>query len=126
MSLVIILIFLEIFEMWWQKSDTMEGLLLNAYSYYNKSIFLYFIMHPSFYFTLFVILYTDIFNWWLLTILIFKTIDIFFKITLMRGLFEGKGDINMEIRGVLKEPISQMLFLTGLGIYPFLMFYGLS
>ena len=87
---------------------------------------MFFAMHPAFYFTLFVILYTQIFNGWFLAILVFKTIDIFFKITLMRGLFEDSQDIGMEIKAILKEPLSPILFLTGLGVYPFLLFYGLS
>jgi hypothetical protein len=126
MSLVIILICLEIFELWWQRADTLEGVLANTYYYYNKNIFLYFLMHPAFYFTLFVILYTEIFNLWLMAILVFKTMDIFFKITLMRGLFEDSIDINSDIRAILKEPLSPILFLTGLGVYPFLLFYGLG
>ncbi len=126
MSLVIILIFLEIFEIWWQRADTLEEVLAKTYYYYNRSIFLYFLMHPAFYFTLFVILYTEIFNLWFMAMLVFKTMDIFFKITLMRGLFENSVDINRDIRAVLKEPLSPTLFLTGLGVYPFLLFYGLG
>ena len=125
MSLVMILVILEIFEALWQRAKSMEGVLSHVYHYYHKSIFIYFLMHPAFYFTFFVILYTETLNGWFLAILVFKTLDIFFKITLMRGLFED-GDINMEIRAILKEPLSPILFLTGLGVYPFLLFYGLS
>jgi len=126
MTLILILIFLEMFEVWWQKATTMEGVLENAYHYYGKSIFFYFFMHPAYYFILFIILYTQILNWWFIAILLLKTLDLFFKITLMRGLFEDSGDVNEEIRAILKEPLSPTLFLTGLGVYPFLLFYGLS
>ena len=124
LTIILILIILEIFEAWWQHSSTMEDVLYNSYQYYKKSIFLLFIMHPAFYFTLFVILYTQTLNWWLIAILMLKTIDVFFKITLIKGLFED-GDINQPIRDILKEPLNPIMFLTGLGIYPFLMFYGL-
>ena len=124
LTIILILILFEMFEAWWQRSDTLEGVLSNAYEYYNKSIFYFFIMHPAFYFTLFVILYTQTLNLWMVSILFFKTIDLFFKITLMRGVFEN-GNINSDIVSVLKKPISPWLFLTGLGMYPFLMFYGL-
>ena len=126
MILVLVLILLEIFEVWWQRADTLEEVLYNGYYYYRKSIFIYFIMHPAFSFTLFVILYTEIFNWYFIAILLFKTMDMFFKLTLMRGIFEDRGDINMEIRAMMKEPLNYMLLLTGLGIYPFLLLYGLQ
>jgi len=123
-NVILILVLLEIFEAWWQHSQNMEGVLYNGYQYYKKSIFLFFIVHPAFYFTFFVILYTQILNGWLIAILALKTVDLFFKITLMRGVFED-GDIAPNIRDILKEPLSPIMFLTGLGIYPFLMFYGL-
>jgi len=125
MILLLILIFLEMFEAWWQKAHTMEAVLEKAYLYYGQSIFFFFLMHPAFYYIFFVILYTDTINWWFIAILFFKTIDLFFKITLMRGLYEEK-DINTDILTILKEPLSPWLFLTGLGLYPFLLFYGLT
>jgi len=124
LTIILILILLEIFEAWWQHSTNMEGVLSNGYQYYKKSIFLLFLMHPAFYFTIFVILYTQIINLWLISILTLKIIDLFFKITLIKGLFEG-GDISPNIRKILKEPLSPIIFLTSLGISPFLMFYGL-
>ena len=123
-TILLISILLEMFEAWWQKASTMEGVLENAYAYYHQSIFYFFLMHPAFYFALFVILYTEVFNWWMVAILVFKTVDLFFKITLMRGLFE-EGSIDRNIKAILKEPLSPWLFLTGLGLYPFLLFYGL-
>ncbi|SFV63828.1 hypothetical protein MNB_SV-9-1359 [hydrothermal vent metagenome] len=82
-------------------------------------------MHPAFYFTLFTILYTNILNGWMIAILMFKTVDLFFKINIMKALFEDD-NLNNDIRAVLKEPLSPIIFLTGLGLYPFLMFYGIN
>jgi len=124
-SIILISVLLEIFEAWWQHSPNIQEVLFKAYRYYNKSIFLFFLMHPSFYFTLFVVIYTNVLNSWILAILVFKTLDLFFKINIMKDLFET-GNLNEGVRTILKEPISPMIFLTGLGIYPFLMFYGLS
>lgn len=124
-TIILVLVLLEMFEAWWQYSSNMELVLLKAYEYYRKSIFLFFLMHPAFYFTLFIILSTEILNGWILAILVFKTLDLFFKINIMKGLFEYE-NLNNEIRVVLKEPLSPIIFLTGLGLYPFLMFYGLS
>jgi len=124
-TIILILILLEIFEAWWQYSLNMELVLFKAYKYYRKSIFLFFLMHPAFYFTLFIILYTNILNGWMIAILMFKTVDLFFKINIMKALFEDD-NLNNDIRAVLKEPLSPIIFLTGLGLYPFLMFYGIN
>jgi len=124
-TIILILILLEIFEAWWQYSLNMELVLFKAYKYYRKSIFLFFLMHPAFYFTLFTILYTNILNGWMIAILMFKTVDLFFKINIMKALFEDD-NLNNDIRAVLKEPLSPIIFLTGLGLYPFLMFYGIN
>jgi len=124
-TIILILILLEIFEAWWQYSLNMELVLFKAYKYYRKSIFLFFLMHPAFYFTLFIILYTNILNGWMIAILMFKTVDLFFKINIMKALFEDD-NLNNDIRAVLKEPLNPIIFLTGLGLYPFLMFYGIN
>jgi len=122
--LILILIVLELFEAYWQRSDTMTGLLANGYYYYQKSIFLLFLMHPSFYFILFVLLYTDTLNGWIVAILLFKSIDIFLKIALMRSLFVYD-DLTQEIRDIIGEPLSPWLFSMGLGVYPIMLYYAL-
>ncbi|SFV50837.1 hypothetical protein MNB_SV-6-1580 [hydrothermal vent metagenome] len=123
--LVLILIALELFEAYWQYSDTMAGLLANGYYYYQKSIFLLFLMHPSLYFVLFLVFFTDTLNGWIVAILLFKSIDLFLKISLMRSLFVY-GDLPQEIRDIIEEPLSPWLFTMGLGIYPPLLYYALG
>ena len=122
--IILILIILEIFEIWWQKAPTIEKVISQTYLYYQKSIFVLFLTHPSFYFVVFIIIYTKILNIWMIAILFIKIIDIFFKLTLIKGLYQD-GDIDEKIRIVIKQPLNQWLFLTGLGLYPFLLFYGL-
>lgn len=124
MLLILILIVLELFEAWWQRAETMVGVLANGYHYYQKSIFLFFLMHPSFYYVLFVILFTQTLNGWMVTILLLKVMDIFFKITLMQNLFV-KNKVDEMMGSILQEPLSPWIFLTGVGLYPFLLFYAL-
>ena len=124
MLLILILIVLELFEAWWQRAETMVGVLANGYHYYQKSIFLFFLMHPSFYYVLFVILFTQTLNGWMVTILLLKVVDIFFKITLMQNLFV-KNKVDEMMGSILQEPLSPWIFLTGVGLYPFLLFYAL-
>ena len=125
MPLILILIILELFEAWWQRSDTMVGVLALGYHYYQKSIFLFFLMHPSFYYALFVILITQVLNGWMVTILLLKSVDLFFKITMMQNIFV-KGEVDEILGSFLEEPLSPWIFLTGVSLYPFLLFYALT
>jgi len=124
-ALILILIILELFEAWWQRSDTMMGVLAEGYRYYQKSIFLFFLMHPSFYYILFVILFTQVLNGWMVTILLFKSVDLFFKITMMQNIFV-QDEVDEVMGSILYEPLSPWLFLTGVSLYPFLLFYALT
>ena len=122
---ILILIILELFESWWQRSDTMVGVLAKGYHYYQKSIFLFLLMHPSFYFIVFVILTTHILNGWMVTILLLKSVDILFKITMMQNIFV-KDQVDEVLGSFLEEPLSPWIFLTGVSLYPFLLFYALT
>jgi len=60
---VLLLGALELFEAWWQRSETLFGVLERGFGYYQKSIFLFFLMHPAFYFIFFVVLATGKAQW---------------------------------------------------------------
>ena len=123
--LILILIILELFEAWWQRAETMIDVLALGYHYYQKSIFLFFLMHPSFYYILFVILFTQVLNGWMVTILLFKSVDLFFKLTMMKNIFV-QDEVDEMMGAVLYEPLSPWIFLTGVSLYPFLLFYALT
>lgn len=87
--LLIIFVFFELFESKWQKSDSLYGLILNNYYIYKKSIFLYFIFHISFIYTIFLSFYFSNFNFWMSSILVVKFLDISFKLSMMKKLQNG-------------------------------------
>lgn len=91
--LLFIFILLELFETTWQKSNTLHELLQNNFFIFKKNIFLYFIFHPSFFYTIFLSFYFNNFGFLMSSILILKFFDISFKLTLMKNLLNGK-DIN--------------------------------
>jgi hypothetical protein len=122
---VVIMMICELFEAWWQRADTIEGLLANGYRFYRQSIFVFFLMHPSFYFVLFVILATGIFNGWMMTVLVLKVTDLFLKITMMQKLFV-RMEADDAIGPFLQEPMSPWLLLTGVSLYPILLMYALA
>ena len=91
--LLFIFVLLELFETTWQKSNTLHELLQNNFFIFKKNIFLYFIFHPSFFYTIFLSFYFNNFGFLMSSILILKFFDISFKLTLMKNLLNGK-DIN--------------------------------
>jgi len=88
-SLFFIFIAIELFESNWQKSDTLHGLINNNFLIYQKNIFLYFILHASFFYTLFLCIYLNNFGFWMSSIVIIKFIDMAFKLNMLQKISQG-------------------------------------
>jgi hypothetical protein len=119
-----LLLFLELFEAFMQRSGTLYGVMENLYRWYRKSIFLFFLMHPAFYFTLFVVIATDILNIYMIAILTLKIFDLFYKLELIKKIFL-KQDVPQDLAAMLEWPIPSWFFLRGVLLYPPLLYYGL-
>lgn len=113
--LFLIFIALEFFESKWQKSDTLYGLLNNNFLVFQKNIFLYFILHLTFFYTIFVSFYLNNFSFWMSSILIIKFLDISFKLTLMQKLSKG---MNIEEIIPLNINMTPIFRYMNLIIYP--------
>lgn len=124
LSLLLIFIAVELFESNWQKSDSMYGLISNNFAMYKKSIFLYFTLHISFFYTIFVSIYLSNFSFWMSSILVIKFLDIAFKLNMMQKLSNGLSieevmPINIKMTpifrymNVLMYPLS-FIFAVGL------------
>jgi hypothetical protein len=88
-SLLLIFIAVELFESNWQKSQSLHGLITNNFQIYKKNLFLYFILHLSFFYTIFLSFYLNNFGLWMSSILIVKFLDISFKLSMMKKLSNG-------------------------------------
>ncbi len=124
LTYVSILIVLELFEAYMQKADTLYGVMEKLNVWYQKSIFVFFLMHPAFYFVLFVVLVTDVFNIYMILILTFKIFDMFYKMALIKSIFI-KQKVPADLSAMLEWPIPGWFFLFGVGLYPPLLFYAL-
>ena len=122
--LVVILVILELFEAYMQKADTLYGVMERLYVWYRKSIFAFFLMHPSFYFVLFVVVVTEVLNVYMLLILTFKIFDLFYKIELIKSIFIRQ-KVPADLAAMLEWKIPPWFFLMGVGLYPPLLFYAL-
>ncbi len=121
----IILLFAELFEAYIQRAQTLFGVLEKLYTYYQKSIFLFFLIQPGFYFILFIVLLTGVLNFTMVFLLAIKIFDIFYKIELIKKVFVER-EISQEIAQMLEWKIPSMFFLMGAALYPPLLFYALT
>ncbi|MEA1914282.1 MAG: hypothetical protein U9N30_03105 [Campylobacterota bacterium] len=86
MSLILLLaifIALELFESNWQKADTFLGMIKNNYIVYEKSIFLYFLLNPTFFYVLFLSIALNNFSFLMCTLIVLKFADISFRLHLI-------------------------------------------
>ena len=120
----LILLVAELFEAYLQRSETLLGVLEKLYAYYDKSIFLFFLIQPGFYFILFVILFTGVLNVSMIFLLAIKVFDIFYKIELIKKVFILR-EVSPEMAEMLEWKMPPLFFLIGAGMYPPLLFYAL-
>jgi len=121
---VSILVVLELVEATIQRADTLYGVMEKLYVWYKKSIFAFFLIHPSFYFVLLVVVATDVLNIYMILILSFKIFDLFYKIELIKTIFI-KQNVPAELSAMLEWQIPSWFFLIGVTLYPPLLFYAL-
>ena len=123
--LTTILLFAELFEAYIQRAQTLFGVLKKLYAYYRKSIFLFFLIQPGFYFILFTILLTGVLNLTMVFLLAIKIFDIFYKIELIKKVFIER-QVSQEIAQMLEWKMPAMFFWMGAALYPPLLFYALT
>lgn len=119
-----ILLLAELFEAYLQRAETLLGVLVKLYAYYQKSIFLFFLIQPGFYIVLFIVLYTGVLNLSMVFLLALKIFDIFYKIELIKKVFIER-EVSAEVAQMLEWRIPPLFFLLGAALYPFLLYYAL-
>ncbi|MDY0121703.1 MAG: hypothetical protein RBR54_07140 [Sulfurimonas sp.] len=124
LNYLLLYIILEIFEVSWQKAPSLMGMLLRMYKYYNKSIWLFLVMHPTFYFAIGFAMLSD-YNGFALLLLFLKTLDVATKILLIQQVFIKK-ELSQELALVLLAPINSFLPYLGVLLYPLLILLALS
>jgi hypothetical protein len=125
LTFTLILVVAELFEAYIQRASTLFGVLEKLYGYYQKSIFLFFLVQPGFYFILFTILVTGVLNVSMIFLLAIKVFDIFYKIELIKKVFIQR-EVSSEIAQMLEWKMPSYFFLMGVWMYPPLLFYALT
>ena len=124
MEYVLLLLLAELFEAFMQRSETLFGVLQKLYSYYEKSIFLFFLIQPGFYVILYIVLVSGILNASMVFLLALKIFDMFYKIELIKKVFIER-EVSGEIAQMLEWKMPSWFFLMGVGMYPPLLYYAL-
>lgn len=114
-TLFLIFLVVEFLESTWQKSDSLYGLITNNYYIFKSNIFLYFLLHLSFFYTIFLSYYLNNFGFWMSSILVIKFLDISFKLSMLKKLSSG-----LSIEEVMPMDIKMTLLFRYMNvlIYP--------
>jgi len=118
LNYILLFVFLELYEISWQKAPSIMGMIIRMNKYYSKSIFLFLLMQPTFYFSICFFMLSD-YNIFAMILLFVKTVDIVVKILLIEQIFTKKS-LSHELSLILLAPINSFLPYLGLFIYPLL------
>ncbi|MBE0514037.1 MAG: hypothetical protein IBX42_03615 [Sulfurimonas sp.] len=99
------------------------GMIIKMHRYYAKSIFLFLIMHPTFYFSIGFAMITDL-NMYAVILLFLKTLDVATKILLIEQIYTKK-ELSQELSLILLAPINDFLPYIGMFAYPLLILFAL-
>ena len=124
LNYILLFIILELYEVSWQKANTLMGMLARMYYQYSANIILFFIMQPTFYFSVGLAMLSD-YNIYAMILVIIKTADIATKVQLLEQVFIKK-ELSLEMSEVLLAPIPKLAPYLGLTLYPFLIYFTLA
>lgn len=121
---IVLYILLELYEVQWQKANTLIGMLARMYGQYQKSAFVFLLMHPTFYFAIMFAMVSG-YNEYSLILLSIKAVDVATKMVLLKKVFIDK-ELSKELSLALLQPLHKLLPYIGLLIYPPLIYLAFS
>ena len=116
LNYILLFIFLEFYETTWQKAPSIMGIIIRMHKYYSKSIFLFLIMQPTFYFSIGFFILSN-YNFYAGILLFIKSVDVVTKILLIEQVFT-KRKLSQDLSLILLAPINSFLPYLGLLFYP--------
>jgi hypothetical protein len=116
-TLVCIMALLEALEIRWQKGETFKEIILSNYEIYRLNMFIYFLRHPTLWFTLFLSIELGIYNWLMLSIIGMKFFDIVMKLNLITKVNKS-GASYLDNEDYMNISVSKNMKLVGVVLYP--------
>ena len=122
-TLLLFYLLAEYFEAAWQKAPTLLEMLVRMHRRYRRNIFYFLLLHPTYYFAVWLLLQTQL-SLPAVLLLFIKTVDITTKIVLMQQVFE-KQEVSLPLQEVLAAPLEKWMPYVGLAVYPPLVLWAL-
>jgi len=119
--LIIFFVALELFESNWQKADTLFGVLENNYKVYQKGILLFFLLNPTFIYSIYLSISLNNFTFLMNCIIILKFADISLRLHLC-----NKINKNENIESVIPADFqyNNLIRYINVIIYPTTFFFS--
>ena len=121
--LILVFILLELFESTWQKAPSLHGVLYNNCAMFQKSILAFFILNPTFIYSIFLAFFLSNFNFWMSSIIVIKFIDIAFRLHIITQMNKG-----IELSVIMPMDIQMNNYFRYLNvlIYPLTLIFALN
>ncbi len=123
---LITLIFLEIFEVYWQQGKSFRNYISNLFFFYKKGVMIFILLHPTLYFIMFAQISFQNYSFLASLLVIIKILDIGLKISLMDRIYNKKDLGSFEALIKADYPLSLGIKSAGLIIYPTIFFFAFS
>jgi len=114
-TVLFLYVVLELFEIQWQKADSLMGMMLRLHRQYRRSILWFLLLHPTYYFAIWLAMASD-YAPAALVMLFVKTVDIATKILMIQQIFE-KRELSQEMTVMLLAPLHPLLPYISLFVY---------
>jgi len=121
---IILFVLLEIYEIWAQRAETLLGMLARMYEHYEKSVWLFLVMQPTFIFAMGFMILCE-YNIISVTLFSLKAGDILTKMFLIKKVFIEK-ELSSDLSQMIVAPINKAFIYMGLVIYPLMIVGALS
>ena len=113
----------ELFEISWQKAPTLGEIVRKIYHYYDKNIFLLFLLHPTMYLAIYLMIISN-YDIYIQILFGVKLSDIALKLLFVHKLFI-KQDLDDEFKMMLGMRVEWYMLYFGVVFYPVLIFLGM-
>jgi hypothetical protein len=123
---LLMLIFLEIFELSWQRGSNFRDYIKNLFYFYKKGTILFILLHPTLYFIIFSQIFLQNYSILSIVLVMIKVFDLGFKISLMDKIFNNKDLSYFEPMIKQNYKIPLLWKSAGLIIYPSIFFFAFS
>ncbi len=119
-KIILITLFFELIEVYFQYSTSVKESILRLYSYYRKSPIIFFLMHPSYLWILFLSLAYSNLTFPIVIAIALKIFDIITKLELFKKI--DKNQLSDDTLTLLNMKTPTWSYFIGLFTYPYLIY----